>query len=180
MSISPDGAEGPGAYGLNRNVALTVLVGKDSRVTHNFALVQPSLQADLPEILAAIVEVAGGPNPDLSKLGVEVRQAARAAALPDEVATLLRRVIRKDADDEQVARAARELEAHFEKHNDAGPQVGQIARRIIAAGKLDDYGTPKAREFLKTWADKYAPADRDAADRRQPDRPIPKQHRQAD
>lgn len=159
VGISLDGAEGPGAYGLNRNVALTVLVGKDGRVTHNFALVQPSQQADLPKILDAIVEVAGGPKPDLSKLGGEMRPAARpAAGLPEEVATMLRSLIRKDADDEQVARAARALESHFEKHKASGPQVGQIARRIIDAGKLENYGTPKAQEHLKAWAGKYAPA----------------------
>src|SRR5687768_14114923 len=39
--ISLDGKEGPGSYGLNRNVTLTILVGKDSEVSANFALVQP-------------------------------------------------------------------------------------------------------------------------------------------
>ena len=34
--ISMDGGEGPGVYGLNRNVSLTVLVGKEDRVTANF------------------------------------------------------------------------------------------------------------------------------------------------
>ena len=29
LAVSPDGLEGPGAYGLNRNVTLTVLVAKD-------------------------------------------------------------------------------------------------------------------------------------------------------
>src|SRR5688572_23335464 len=48
--VSLDGREGPGAYGLNRNVQLTILVGKAGKVTANFALVQPSLQADLPKI----------------------------------------------------------------------------------------------------------------------------------
>ncbi|HEY8504654.1 MAG TPA: hypothetical protein VIL46_08730 [Gemmataceae bacterium] len=65
--ISADGQEGPGAYGLNRNVALTVLVGKGGKVTANFALVQPSLEADGPKILKAIADVLGGGKvPDLS------------------------------------------------------------------------------------------------------------------
>jgi hypothetical protein len=58
--ISLDGQEGPGSYGLNRNVALTVLVGNKGKVTANFALVQPSVQADGPKILKAIVEATGG------------------------------------------------------------------------------------------------------------------------
>jgi hypothetical protein len=53
--ISVDGKEGPGSYGLNRNVTLTILVGKEGKVTANFAIVQPSLQEDLPKILKEIV-----------------------------------------------------------------------------------------------------------------------------
>ncbi|MFM7973652.1 MAG: hypothetical protein ACKO8U_01180 [Pirellula sp.] len=45
--VSPDGREGPGSYGLNRSVQLTILVANKDRVTANFALVQPSLQVDL-------------------------------------------------------------------------------------------------------------------------------------
>ena len=37
IGISKDGAEGPGAYGLNRKVAVTVLVAKENKVTANFA-----------------------------------------------------------------------------------------------------------------------------------------------
>lgn len=68
LGISVDGVEGPGAYGLNRNVTLTVLVAKQNRVTANFALVQPSLQADGPAIFKAIVDVLGGGEvPDIAQ-----------------------------------------------------------------------------------------------------------------
>ena len=68
-AISEDGPEGPGAYGLNRNVTLTILVGNKGRVTDNFALVQPQLQADGPEILKAIAKITGGGEiPDVAKL----------------------------------------------------------------------------------------------------------------
>jgi hypothetical protein len=40
IGISLDGREGPGSLGLNRNVTLTILVGKEGKVTANFALVQ--------------------------------------------------------------------------------------------------------------------------------------------
>lgn len=58
--VSTDGIEGPGSYGLNRKVTMTVLIGDDGRVSDNFALVQPSIQADGPGILAAIAGVTGG------------------------------------------------------------------------------------------------------------------------
>jgi beta-lactamase regulating signal transducer with metallopeptidase domain len=56
IGISPDGREGPGSYGLNRNVAQTILVAKDGKVLHNFAFTQPMLYAD-PHLLGAIAQV---------------------------------------------------------------------------------------------------------------------------
>lgn len=53
--ISPDGREGPGSYGLNRNVAQTILIAKDGKVLHNFALTQPMLYTD-PHLLGAIAQ----------------------------------------------------------------------------------------------------------------------------
>ena len=53
--ISPDGREGPGSYGLNRNVAQTVLITKDGKVLHNFAFTQPMLYAD-PYFLGAVAQ----------------------------------------------------------------------------------------------------------------------------
>jgi len=67
VGISPDGAEGPGAYGLNRKVTLTILVAKDNKVTANFALVQPSV-TDAPRIAAEVVKLIGGPAPTLKEL----------------------------------------------------------------------------------------------------------------
>ena len=34
-------------------------------------------------------------------------------------------------------------------------EVGRICNTIIDNGKLTDYGTPKAQEFLKKWAREY-------------------------
>lgn len=60
LGIAEGGQEGPGAYGLNRNVTMTVLVAKEGKVVANFALVQPSLSADGPKILKEIVDALGG------------------------------------------------------------------------------------------------------------------------
>ena len=97
IGISIDGAEGPGAYGLNREVSLTVLVAKDNKVTANFALVQPSVQADGPKILKALVDVLGGGEvPKIEDLagGAAMRREGRPAAIAaDELRALLRPVI---------------------------------------------------------------------------------------
>ncbi len=53
--ISQDGREGPGSYGLNRNVLQTVIVVKDGKVLHNFAFVQPMLYADA-HLLGAVAQ----------------------------------------------------------------------------------------------------------------------------
>lgn len=81
VGISTDGQEGPGAYGLNRKVQMTVLVGKGDKVTANFALVQPSVQADGPRIAQAIVDVlGGGKGPTAEELGKLAGPMRRAAA----------------------------------------------------------------------------------------------------
>ena len=70
LGISKDGKEGPGEYGLNRKVTMTILMANEGKVTANFALIQPSLQADAPKVLQAIVDVIGGKAPTLDELGV--------------------------------------------------------------------------------------------------------------
>ena len=66
MGMSPDGREGPGNYGLNRNVAQTVIIAKDGKVVHNFAFTQPSLYPD-PYVLGAIAEAIGVKSTTLEK-----------------------------------------------------------------------------------------------------------------
>ena len=58
VGISPDGREGPGSYGLNRNMAQTVLIAKDGKVLHNFAFTQPMVYAN-PHVLGAVGEAIG-------------------------------------------------------------------------------------------------------------------------
>ncbi len=186
VAVSPDGIEGPGSFGLNRDVTMTVLVAKEQKVTANFALVQPSLQADGPKIAKAIVDVLGGGEvPDVAKFsGQRMQQMRRgggrnAGGRGDEqdpkLTGMLRQLIQKDASDEQVAAAAKELNAYLEKNESARKRVGEIANRIIDAGKLENYGTRPAQEHLKEWAKKYKPrgkgsADGDASERSKQDK----------
>ncbi len=58
VCMSPDGREGPGSYGLNRNVAQTILIANDGKVVHNFAFTQPMLYTD-PYVLGAVSQAIG-------------------------------------------------------------------------------------------------------------------------
>jgi hypothetical protein len=162
--ISLDGREGPGSYGLNRKVTLTILVGNKDKVTANFALVQPSLQADLPRILEAVVKEVGGKAPKLAELE-GMKEMARPAPTqePDpNLRNLLRPVIQKDAKPEEVDKAAKAVEEYVAKNAAARAEVGRIANTIINAGKLEDYGTPRAQEYLKKWAKEYGTPNKDS------------------
>jgi hypothetical protein len=158
VGVSPDGREGPGKYGLNRKVTLTILVGNKNKVTANFALVQPSLQADLPRILDAVVKEVGGKAPKLDEIEGMPKAPKRdpKAKEPDpNLRALIGPVIKKDATPEEVEKAAKALEDYLAKNEATKAEVGRIANTIINAGKLTDYGTPKAQEYLKKWAKEY-------------------------
>jgi hypothetical protein len=76
VNISLDGIEGPGSYGLNRKVTLTILVAKDHKVTANFAIVQPN-ETDAPKVLAAVASVMGKSAPTMESLLAELGVGAR-------------------------------------------------------------------------------------------------------
>lgn len=161
LGISVDGKEGPGAYGLNRNVALTVLVAKDNLVSASFALVQPSIEVDGPKIFKAVAEVLG--ETDVPKIADYLPQRRgdsppvkrEAAPQHPEIRSMLSPVIQKTATDEEVAAAAKKVEDFAAEHPDFKIQIGDIARRIIAADKLGDYGTAKCQEYLSRWAKEF-------------------------
>ena len=165
IGISVDGVEGPGSYGLNRKMTLTILVGKENRVTANFALVQPSVQADVRKVVGEVVKLVGGEVPTLEKLGGEFRRAPAKKKKTDktrprgqldaELQTLLRALIQKTAKPEDVKKTANDIEEYLKKHETSRARVGEIAQRIIAAGKLKDYGTPPAQAHLKKWAAQF-------------------------
>lgn len=167
--ISKDGQEGPGAYGLNRNVELTILVGKEGRVTANFALVQPSVEADGPKILKAIVDATGGGEvPTIAQLGGDGyrdrammrREAQRGGEAEDpRLPGLLRPVIRKNAAPEEVAASVKKVEDYVAQHDVARRHLGRIAANIVKSGKLDNYGTAPAQEALRKWAAEFGPRE---------------------
>ena len=169
IGLSKDGIEGPGAYGLNRDVTLTILVGEKNKVTANFALVQPSTQADLPKIVKSVVELVGGKVPTLAQLGVQMRRpGAMRTKLKPEAEGKLRSLIQKSNSEEQTTKIAGELEDLFKKERSTATAIASIANRIINAGVLKRYGTPKAQEYLKKWAKEYGtkPIDPKARDKK--------------
>lgn len=164
------GIEGPEAYGLNRNVALTVLVADKGKVTANFALIQPSLQADAPRMFQAIADVLGEKDPpkvsDYSTQGMRTRPAAGTPRGPQrdqqmraepsgELRALLRPVLNKSGSEEEIAKAAQAVVDHAASHPADRRQIGDIARRIIAADRLENYGNEFTQAWLKKWAKEF-------------------------
>jgi len=172
LGISVDGKEGPGAYGLNRNVALTVLIAKDNVVSASFALVQPGVEVDGPKIFKAIAEVLG--EKDVPKIadfqpknrGDSAPMKREADPQHPEIRNMLSPVIQKTATDEEVVAAAKNVEDFAGEHADFRIQVGDIARRIIAAEKLEDYGTAKCQEYLSRWAKEFTKEAAEKSERR--------------
>ncbi len=162
--ISTDGPEGPGSYGLNRNVTLTVLVGRQGKVTANFALVQPSLQADGPKILKAIVDVTGGGKvPTIAELSGgryadQARMIGRSSENDPQLGSLLRAVINKQASSADVEEAVAVVEKYVAENEKARKQLGQIANRVVGSDRLSNYGTEAAQKTLRRWAKEHGPA----------------------
>ncbi len=111
VSIALDGAEGPGAYGLNRNVAVTVLVSKGREVVASFAIVQPN-ETDAPRVLAEAAKLLGRPAPTLDELQAEYGAGRRGAAMPARpAATVEDRVVALEGQVRRLTEALNEARA---------------------------------------------------------------------
>ena len=152
VTIAPQGIEGPGAYGLNRKVTLTILFGDEQTVISNTALIEPSVQADALKIITHIAKALKVKVPTLAELGVESRMAAAGAI---DARALLGPVVNKTATVAEVNAAAKKVEAEFVKKPNVATHIGGIAQRIIDDGKLENYGTERAQFYLFKWAGLY-------------------------
>ncbi len=160
--ISVDGIEGPGAYGLNRHTALTILVGKDGKVTGNFPLGQPSINVDAPKIGHAIVKAVGGKKaPTLKDMGYAGRNmmARKMKSVDGIYRSMMAPVIQKTATPEEVKKAATAVEEMAAKNEAFRDRVGKAANLIVNGGRLSNYGTETAQQFLKKWAVVMAPKE---------------------
>jgi hypothetical protein len=84
-ATSIDGVEGPGAYGLNKQVALTAIVAKDGKVVANRAIIQPgALEAQ--RIIGDLVPLVGGRVPsDIVLARGPVRRVRKGMGVTDEM-----------------------------------------------------------------------------------------------
>ena len=161
VGISVDGAEGPGSLGLNRKVALTVLVAKDNQVTANFAMVQPAM-TDGPKIVAEVVKLIGGKpltQEEFSALAGGGRPAAATSPNADRLREKLRPVIKLDATEDEVKQAAAAVDELVAKDLGLQRELGSIASRVVNGGNLKNYGTVPAQEQIRRWAEKYGPKE---------------------
>ena len=68
-------------------------------------------------------------------------------------------MIQLNAKPEEVDAAAAAVEKYVATNEAAKKEVGRITNTIINAGKLKEYGTPKAQEYFSKWAKEFgAPA----------------------
>lgn len=154
VSISLDGLEGPGNYGLNRKVALTILIAKDNKVVANFAIVQPN-ETDAPKVLAVVGKLLGKPGPSLeqlrAELGVGMRrpeQARPAGDLAERVQRLEEQLARFNRQDQEHHVRALTRMAELQKQVDELTDALNEARAKIA--KLEGKAAPAAIRKLPT------------------------------
>jgi hypothetical protein len=160
VGISIDGAEGPGSYGLNRNVNVTVLVANDGRVIRNHALVQPS-ETDAAKILEDVVGWTGGRVPTEAEsmfLSAPSRKlpAAGFRVAPSDVT--LRKLIctaLAAGDDETARRAADAVEQYVGTNRRLQLALGGAAA-ILSEGRTRVRGKPVVKHLAR-WRSKYAP-----------------------
>ena len=162
VGVSVDGAEGPGAYGLNRNVELTVLIAHENRIVANFALVQPS-ESEAAKIAAPLAKLVDQPPPDLDqlrKLGFPGRMQARmrstdrrpAAAASDQLG--LRKMMREFVNAEtpdQTKQQASAIEKWVNEKASRKAALGKMAGSVLERLQLSS----DAKPIVEQWRDKY-------------------------
>ena len=164
VGISKDGEEGPGSYGLNRNVELTILLANKNRVTANFALVQPSV-TEAVAIAKHIVKLVGGKEPtpeEMTRLaypgGAYKRNAERMERMRQQneskLRELIRDVIAQDATPEQLKKAVAAMERFVGRDRGKAQQLGRMCGFVLERG----LGTKPAQKQIRKWKEKYGSA----------------------
>jgi hypothetical protein len=174
MSLSADGAEGPGNYGLNKECLMTVIVARENKVFANFALVQPGM-ADAPRIISAVAKVVGDTNPPAAEVLRERRGQGGARMEPgqpkerrremanrpkdnlpgaaptdEKLVGLLRRFIQRSNDDATVDKVLAEVEAYVGGNEGLTRQAIDGWTRVLHL----KYGTEYAQKAGQAWLEK--------------------------
>ena len=151
---------------MNRNVTLTIVITKNDQVTANFALVQPSVQADGPKILKEIVDLLGGGEvPDIASLARRNMGDRRMQDDP-KLRRLLSTIYDQETSPEKVQETITAVEKHVADKPAARRLVGQAAGRLLRSGDFEKRDE-QLRRTVRRWARKYGrrPANRDATRR---------------
>lgn len=176
LGISVNGKEGPGSYGLNREMTLTILLGENGAVAANWALRSPS-DTDVPPILQAIDRLVGAqdsPNRmenlrgkdleervaalerEVRELRIAIERLSRrqfapaqqgAAATDAALNGLFRRLIRMDASNEEVDRVIGEIESHVADKAELRSQAIETAALIGELRCGTEYARKRAGEL---------------------------------
>jgi hypothetical protein len=177
VGFSSEGIEGPGAYGLNRNVELTVLVGKDNKVTANFALIQPGAHVDGPKILEAIASATGvKSSPDINNY-LPNNQAAQDTPITIDPGLMaqVRKINARDASEEIVGDGITEIEKMIQDNKPLQNQLGSVVSRWVATKRVDSIGNEDQQTTIKNWAREYGPKMNGRGSAMDRDRPQPRE-----
>ncbi|HRH98501.1 MAG TPA: hypothetical protein PLB55_21345 [Prosthecobacter sp.] len=159
-TLSVDGAEGPGNYGLNKECLMTIIAAKDNKAQASFALVQPGI-ADAEAVLGAIAKMIGDEKPPTAA-EIAAAQPQRAmtpqrpmaqdgkgkdpfpGAVPTDgkLQSMLRSYIRKENDDATIDRMLQDVRDYIKDNADLKKQAADGWTRILHF--KDRYGTPYA------------------------------------
>ncbi len=160
VGISVDGGEGPGAYGLNRNVELTILIANKNQVTANFALVQPSV-TEGPKIageLAKLLHQAAPTAAEFEKLAYPGGGMMARRKMPDEpsrpagdLRSLMKNVIAADVSESDLRDAIKAIDRWVGDNRARQAQLGQMAGAVLERGM----GSQLAQTQIKAWHEKY-------------------------
>ncbi len=178
VGVSVDGGEGPGAYGLNRNVELTILVANDNTVTANFALVQPSV-SEAPKIASHLAKLLDQPAPtaqEIQKLAYpgqrmqgrpnmrrgDDKPPARdeAARRPGELRGLMTNVIASDISEEELRAAVKAVDNWVGDKKERRAQLVRMANAVLQRG----LGSEMAQDSLKAWRDSASSGEKNVSD----------------
>ncbi|MDZ4403283.1 hypothetical protein [Prosthecobacter sp.] len=157
-TLSVDGAEGPGNYGLNKECLMTIIAAKDNKAQASFALVQPGI-ADAERVIGAIAKMIGDEKPPtVAEIAAAQPQRGEMAQLPmaakgkdpfpgavptdGKLQSMLRSYIRKENDDATIDRMLQEVREHIKDNADLKKQALDGWTRILHF--KDRYGTPYA------------------------------------
>ncbi len=164
VGIAADGVEGPGQYGLNRNVAVTIVAANQNEVTANFALMQPELQADGQAVIDAVATMMGNDSPPRIAQFLPRRDRNAGNQVSRELGLLLRQLVNKQATAAEVDEVAKKVDEFLKEHPEQTSPMGALCHRLVNGE--EPAGTEAAQKYLADWSKKYARMTDKAADKR--------------